>query len=79
MANKIKGEHRLDLSSPVTAAEIGEWLDGIDERDLERSRVEVTLQFKTGHVGTAEEVRAVTNGLGSPRIGGLELVATWDN
>lgn len=79
MASKIKGERRLDLSNEVTAADIGDWLDGLDSLDLDRSNVDVSIQFKTGHVGTVEKISNVRNGLTGPQLGGLELVATWED
>lgn len=79
MANKITGQRRLDLSTPLTADAVGEWLAGLDDLDLERSKIEISLQFSTGHVGDASLAREVSNGLRGPSLGGLELVATWED
>lgn len=78
MANKISGQIRLDLSAPVSSERVAEWLNELDELDVERSKVEVTLQFATGHVGSSSQTRDVQSGLTGPERGALELVATWD-
>jgi hypothetical protein len=78
VANKISGQIRLDLSAPVSAERVAEWFGELDELDLDRTKVEVTLQFATGHVGSSEQTRNVHSGLTGPERGALELVATWD-
>jgi hypothetical protein len=78
VANKINGQIRLDLSSPISAERVAEWLGELDELDVERTRVEVTLQFATGHVGNSSQARDVHSGLTGPERGALELVATWE-
>lgn len=74
----MTGELRLDLTSPTSAARLGEFLNELDDLELDRSQVEISLQFATGHVPDVHTVGNVSNGITHPRaIGGLELVASW--
>lgn len=71
MPNKLTGELRLDLSQPVTAADLGQLLGELEEQNVDQGNAVITLQPGVAHQGGYRDP------LHDPRTVGMQLVATW--